>query len=323
MWLDRRSATQGIKYNVLVKHTTESVSRFLQSLDYHAATNIVPASGGDWSQAFFFESDGLSKVIRFSQANEDFLKDKFTHRFNSPNLPIPQVEEVGKAFDGYYAISPKIEGEMIDNLSKEKMQLLVPDILSLFNALRTTDLSGTTGYGGWDSQGTGSSSGWQEFLTSVNQYDPTSRVDWRAGLASRPETNQLFDTVYQAMIALLKYCPEERHLIHNDLLHFNLLTKHSKIVGVIDWGCSLYGDFLYDLAMFDLWQFYYPSMVGIDWKGVAKKYFDDLGVNLPNFEERLRCYQCHLALDAIKYTVFKNNEKDLSLIANRILEIIH
>ena len=211
---------------------------------------------------------------------------------------------------------------MIDHVPNEKMKLLVPQVLSLFNALRTVDLSDTIGYGGWNAEGKGANSSWSEFLASANQYNPVSRVDWRAGLARRPETNTLFNRVYQEMTGLLKYCPEKRHLIHNDLLHFNLITKENKITGVIDWGCSLYGDFLYDLAMFDLWSFYYPSMEEIDWKGEAKKYFESIVVNLTNFEERLKCYQCHLALDAIKYTVFKNNEKDLAIISGRINELL-
>ncbi len=301
--------------------TKESVQSFLQTVSGGEISKIDTASGGDWSQAFFFEVDGQSKVIRFSQVDEDFLKDKLAHNFNSSDLPIPEIEEIGKAFGGYYAISPRIDGEMIDNLSSEKMKLLVPQVLSLFNALRVVDLSATSGYGGWSAVGVGTSNSWGEFLTSVNIYDPASRVDWRAGLASRPETNRLFDQVYHEMIELLKYCPEKRHLIHNDLLHFNLITKENKVTGVIDWGCSLYGDFLYDLAMFDLWSFYYPSMEGIDWKGEAKKYFEDLGVDMTHFEQRLKCYQCHLALDAIKYTAFKNNEKDLALITGRIKEI--
>lgn len=305
-----------------MKYTKESVQEFLQTIYRGEISKVNTASGGDWSQAFFFEVGGQSKVIRFSQADEDFLKDKFAHRFNSPNLPILEIEAIGKAFDGYYAISSKIEGEMVDHLPNDRIKQLVPPILSLFNALRTADLSGTTGYGGWNAAGMGTSHSWREFLAIANQFDPSSRVDWRAGLSNRPGTRALFDSVYQEMTSLLKYCPEERHLIHNDLLHFNLITKRNQVVGVIDWGCSLYGDFLYDLAMFDLWQFYYPSMEGVDWKGEAENYFNDLAVDTENFAERLKCYQCHLALDAIKYTVFKNNEQDLALITGRIKAII-
>ena len=37
--------------------------------------------------------------------------------------------------------------------------------------------------------------------------------------------------------------PQERHLIHSDLLNFNVLVADDLISAVIDWGSSLYGDF--------------------------------------------------------------------------------
>lgn len=302
--------------------TKENVGVFFQEKGEKDIANIVAASGGDWSQAYFFEVGGREMIIRFSDYDEDFLKDKYAHRFSSTQLPIPEIEEVGSAFGGHYAISAKIDGKMIDHLSEFEMQQFTPGIFELFNALRKADLSATTGFGNWDHSGKGTSESWKSFLRGVNRFDGNTRVDWRAGLAQRPETSALFEKVYQEMERLLEYCPEERYLIHNDLLHLNLLVKDNKVAGVIDWGCSLYGDFLYDLAMFDLWQFYYPAMEGIDFRAEALAYFENAGVALPNFSERLKCYQCHLALDSIKYSAFKGNDKNLNLISNRIKEVI-
>jgi hygromycin-B 4-O-kinase len=284
---------------------------------------LTPVSGGDWSQAFFFEHKGSQKVIRFSASDEDFLKDQFAHRWNSSTLPIPKVEEIGEVLGGYYAISPRIDGDMVDNLPKQEMQQFAPQLIKLFDSLRTVDLSTTTGYGGWDKEGKGEYYSWGDFLRAVNVPFKSTRVTWVNELASRPATQVLFDRVYAEMIKLLPLCPEARHLIHNDLLHFNLLVKDNEVAGVIDWGCSLYGDYLYDLAMFDLWQFYYPTMEGINWKGEAKKYFEEHGADATHFDERLKCYQCHLALDAMKYHVFKGNDKDLALISGRIMEILN
>jgi fructosamine-3-kinase len=300
----------------------ENVQSFLSSITQPDATNIVPVSGGDWSQAFFFEREGDHKIIRFSQTNEDFLKDQFAHGFTSPGLPIPEIEEIGTAFGGYYAISPKIEGTMIDHLNPEAMRSFTPNLLKLFNALRTADLAGTSGYGGWDHAGQGQYQSWSDFLLSINRDDSSSRIAWRPALEKRPDTKALFDRVYQVMHDLLPKLPNTRHLIHNDLLHFNLLLNDGNVAGVIDWGCSLYGDYLYDLAMFDLWQFYYPSMQGIDFKGEAKSFFADQGADITNFEARLKCYQCHLTLDSIKYTSYKDNDHDLNLISGRISQLI-
>jgi len=305
-----------------MKFTEKNVQNFLQVQLKSEVAQIVTANGGDWSQAFFFEFGGQGKIIRFSQTDEDFRKDQFAHQFCSPRLPIPEIEEIGTAFDGYYAISPKITGKMIDHLSPVEMQQFFPQIFDLLDALRSVDISKTVGFGGFNAQGRGSKNSWREFLSGVNEFDPASRVDWRVNLTSRPDTYSVFQSVYQEMVKLLEFCPEERYLVHNDLLHFNVLVDENKVAGVIDWGCSLYGDFLYDLAMFDLWQFYYPSMRGINFKAAAKKFFGQKGISLPHYDQRLKCYQCHLALDAIKYCAYKDNEKDLRLITDRIKEII-
>lgn len=300
----------------------DKVQIFLKDKIQSEITNLLPVKGGEWSQAFLFTVKGKNKIIRFSQTDEDFLKDKYAFRYNSAQLPVPEIEAFGKAFGGYYAISSHIEGKMIDHLNSEEMQKLLPHLFDLFNALRQTDVSDTNGYGGWDAWGQGANHTWKEFLSNVNQDDATNRINWRPKLESLTDAYLLFQKVYSQMQQLLVYCPEDRYLIHNDLLHFNLLIANNKAAGVIDWGCSLYGDFVYDLAMFDLWQFYYPSMQGINFPKEAIKYYKQQGVYLVNFEERLKCYQCHLALDAIKYCAYKENTKDLALIVKRIKNII-
>ena len=309
-----------VKYRMII--TVNLVKNFLESLSKSVISNISPISGGDWSQAFFFTIGGKEKVARFSQTDEDFLKDKFAHKFTSAELPIPEIEKLGLAFGGYYAVSSRIAGKMIDNLSHNEMQLSLPALFDLFNSLKTTDILQTEGYGGWNADGKGQKESWKSFLMSVNEDHATNRIDWRPKLNKRPEALAVFQKVYQEIIRLLDYCPEDRHLIHNDLLHYNLIINNHQIAGVIDWGCSLYGDFLYDLAMFDLWQFYYPSMAGIDFKQSAINYFQNHGLELKNFAERLKCYQCHLALDAIKYCSYKDNDKDLGLIINRVKDLI-
>ena len=45
----------------------------------------------------------------------------------------------------------------------------------------------------------------------------------------------------------------ERTLIHNDLLNRNALASGGQVTAVFDWGCSIYGDFLCDLAAFVFW----------------------------------------------------------------------
>lgn len=40
----------------------------------------------------------------------------------------------------------------------------------------------------------------------------------------------------------------------------NIFVNKDKITGVFDWGCALYGDHLYDLALFEFWAPWYPHL---------------------------------------------------------------
>ena len=61
--------------------------------------------------------------------------------------------------------------------------------------------------------------------------------------------------------ALAAGCPELRHVIHMDLLNRNVLVSEdgTRIEAVFDWGCSAYGDFLYDVAWFTFWAPWHPA----------------------------------------------------------------
>ena len=43
-----------------------------------------------------------------------------------------------------------------------------------------------------------------------------------------------------------------------------MLVDGGRITAVLDWGCSLYGDFLYELAWMQFWLPWYPAMVKAD-----------------------------------------------------------
>ena len=49
-------------------------------------------------------------MIRFGKYVDDFRKDQLAYAYTAPGLPIPQVVDIGTAFDGYYAISTRAYG---------------------------------------------------------------------------------------------------------------------------------------------------------------------------------------------------------------------
>ena len=143
-------------------------------------------------------------------------------------------------------------------------------------------------------------------LLDVGVERPTDRIaGWRAALASSPTGAEPFDEAYRRLQALVAYSPEERHLIHSDLLHFNVLVSDDRITGIFDWGCGLYGDFLYDLAWFCFWSPWYTAWQGIDFRQEALRHYATIGLDVPHFEERLLACEIHIGLGGQAYQAYK------------------
>ena len=112
-----------------------------------------------------------------------------------------------------------------------------------------------------------------------------------------------------------------RHLLHADLLNRNVLVSDDRLIAVIDWGCSMYGDFLYDLAWPSFWGPWYPAMRGIDFLQEARRHYARIGLDVPNFDLRVRCYKILIGLADEAYQAFKGRWSDLELTAKRTTEL--
>ena len=286
---------------------------------------------GAWSKAFGFRHAGDELVVRFGALREDFDKDQRAARFNGPGLPVPRVPEVGeaaaigavgRAIGGYYAISQRLYGEYIDGVDGEQMRALLPSLFRALDALRLADVSDTRGYGSWGADGSAPFPSWRAFLVDSHTDSPERRTHgWRARLAGSPTGAGPFDEAFRVLQSLAPALPEDRHLIHSDLLHFNVLVTGDQITGVLDWGCGLYGDFLYDLAWCCFWAPWFPAWDGIDFEAEAAKHFAQIGLEVPSFGERLRACQLHIGLDGQSYQAFVGRWDDLAQTAARTLEI--
>lgn len=277
---------------------------------------------GAWSNAYAFRQDRSDLVIRFSRYADDFARDRLAASYATTALPIPAVVELGEAFGGFYAVSERAFGQYIDDLDGEQMHALLPALFAALDAMRAVDLSGTTGYGNWDAQGHAPFATWRETLLHVAVDDPADRGHgWREQLESSPVGASMFDEALAQFVRLVDVAPDERHLIHSDLLNFNMLVAGDRITAVIDWGCALYGDFLYDLAWFAMWAPWYPAWRDIDFAREGAEHFARIGLDVPHLDERLRCCMVHIGLGNQAYCASIGRWDQLEAIAKRTLAI--
>jgi len=203
------------------------------------------------------------------------------------------------------------------------MQRLLPSLFDVLDACRAADLSTTSGFGVWHADGNAPHGTWRQALLSVADDVPTNRTHgWRARLSQSEVGQRAFDAGYQQLGHLVDACPNERYLLHSDLLYFNILVHDNRINAVLDWGSSMYGDFLWDLAWLTFWQPWYQSWSAVDLRSAARERYASIGLAVPNFVERMRCYELAIGLDGLAYQSFAGHWENLAWTSRRIVSLL-
>jgi hygromycin-B 4-O-kinase len=297
---------------------------FLLERELIASSDVVEAGAGSWSIAYGFDdADGSSWVIRFGRQRDDFERDRLAAAFASPRLPIPQVAEVGEALGGFYAISQRVAGDFLDELGGDAMCAVLPSVFQAFDAMRSADVTDTTGFGSWDATGNATHASWAEALLAAGSDPPSSRTHgWRAKLASSPLGCEPFDHALAELRALVPRLQVDRNLIHSDLLYRNAFVQDGRISGIIDWGCAMYGDFLYDPAWFWFWMPWYRAWDGITFKAELLGHHREIGLEVPGLDDRLRACALSIGLASQAYQAFIGDWDNLEWSTRRTLELV-
>ena len=298
------------------------VEMFLHSVVGPRVIGVAAIGAGEWSRAYAYTLDGERFVIRFGALDEDFRKDALAARFATPDLPIPEIVAMGEAQDGYFAISRRAEGRFLDDLDADEMRATLPSLFATFDAMRTADLRGTSGFGGWGANGNAPHASWREALLAVGQDRSGSRTHgWRARLAASATGSGPFDAAWARLDELTRIETEVRSLIHGDLLNRNVLANGERISAVLDWGCAMYGDFLYDVAWLCFWQPWYPAWKEVNFAHEAARHYAAQGLPVPHFRERLLACQLQIGLDSQAYCAFRERWEMLDEVARYTLAL--
>lgn len=83
---------------------------------------------------------------------EHFEADRAAVRFDSQELPVPEIVEIGEAFSLAFAISVRHHGRFLEDVTTDEAETAGPTIVGLLRALRHQPDTGDR------------SSGWHEWL---------------------------------------------------------------------------------------------------------------------------------------------------------------
>jgi hygromycin-B 4-O-kinase len=261
-------------------------------------------------------------VIRFGNHVDDFEKDQRAYAYASPELPIPQVLEIGQAFERYYAVSTRVHGVPLESLDEARWHAVVPSVVSVLEALRTTDISASLGYGGWGRDGNASHHSWSSQLLTVREDSPDQRSHgWRERLARSPQGEETFAWGYTLLESLVDDAVP-RCLLHRDLINRNVLVHENQISGVFDWGCSMYGDHLYDLAWFEFWSPWYPKLDMRYLRSELERRWAKIGYLPESKASRLVTCYLHIGLEHLAYNAFLEDWSSLLATAKRLRALV-
>jgi hygromycin-B 4-O-kinase len=267
------------------KLSVQAVDAFLRERFAHEVKNVRPMQEGEVSQAFSFEWD-KGYVIRINRSIAGFQKDAYAYKhFHSDRIPIPEVIQIGHIDEQHaFCITEHAPGLTLQDVDHETIQQILQPTADIWFAQQEYDLSHTSGYGNFDADGRGQYATWREYLLSI--LNPAPSYPGHIDQTSLNDIIAIFTSFVQ-------YCPEERHLVHGDFGSNNILTDGTRITTVLDWDCAKYGDPLFDVATAYFWSTWLGCMAA------QAAYYEANLTHLPNYRERLLCYQLHIGLSEV------------------------
>lgn len=300
----------------MTSFSDEQITQVLQS-DWNPNVRSAKWIGsGAWSDCFGFAYQGQDYVVRVGIHLDDFTKDHVATRFSSDGLRIPACSEPMALADGYhFCVSDYIEGIALERVTPWAQ--VAPDFVRLLESLRHIDTTMFSGWGMWDADLQASCGSWSEFLLDVAVDHPGRIHGWRAALDTNPTGAAAFEQGLERLRSIV-IDDVPRSLVHNDLFNRNVHVHQGKINGVFDWGNSVIGDHLYDLANLCFWE---PWLAGTRpdqvIAGLRMAWADD-NYDCTNFDQRLQACMLHNGLAHIAYHASRHDWDQASAVADRI-----
>lgn len=301
------------------KVSSDEVIKFLEGLFEEQIEKIEEAPTGKIKKVYFFQYKGKWYVIRFSYNDMEFKIEKYIQQaLQVEKFPLPKFLHVGIYNNFYYAISEKIEGNSINKLKEKELKAAMPSVMESLIKLHSIDTTSHEGYGWLDYKMKGSFNTFIEFLQ--NFFSKNQEGFWQGWYELFSESfldYNVFNSLYERMMELAKFCEGRRYLIHSDFHYNNVIINNSQIAGIIDWGKVSYCDYIFDIATIIL-EFSSCDLLE-EFEIVYKKHNFDTS----NFTERFLCAAICNSLDGMRFWAKFGRQDAYKSILDNILMILN
>src|SRR4029453_5601902 len=103
----------------------EEVAAFLAQHSGGTASDLEPLTGGAWSSAWAYRAGEEERVSRLGPELSWYETARLAMAFSGPDLPVPQVREVGTTPTGLaYAISVRHRGVFLEDAPAERAEVV-------------------------------------------------------------------------------------------------------------------------------------------------------------------------------------------------------
>ena len=304
--------------------TLEEVRAFLAGLHRVTVSRLEALDGGYWSSAFAYRVGDRELVLRLGSVPEGFEMDRAAMAFGGPDLPVPEVLDIGEAMGSAYAISARHHGRFLETVRPDECGAAGPAIVRTLAALRAVPVNPGAPVA-WYRQGPPNESTWRAWLTDALVDDPRRRVSgWRKALAADAEIDGLFRACESRVLDLVDACPERRDLVHGDLLNRNVLITEdaSRISAVFSWKCSVLGDFLFDVAWCTFWGPWHPGIAAANlWDRVLASP-SLAGEALADASLRHHCYELQIGATHLGWNAWTGDEHEMRSVAAHTASVL-
>lgn len=165
---------------------TSTMSRGCSALSSEIAfAGSGTSTPGQWSECFAFDLPDGEFVARLGPSVEDFEADRRAAAFASVDLPVPEFRYLGGAGDDWLAVTRRVRGVALEDLDAAGWDAVMAALFAALDAMATTSLTDTTGFGRWDRTRNAPHRTWRAQLLSVTD-DAAPPTNARLATQARP-----------------------------------------------------------------------------------------------------------------------------------------